>query len=283
LANHSCSDFYHYFSLNNYLNFPENIKKMKFPFTVVLIVCVSISVSAQWEEQISGTTANLMSVDFMNNDIGWVAGASNTIKSTSDGGQSWNNTAFTGSQNNLWFCIRFINEYDGYAVGSTYNYDRWQSNWARTNNGGNSWDFQLYFGNDYSSVRSIFFLNENLGWKIGPRNGEGRIWKTTTGISDWTFLTSVAEPLHSIWFVDASKGWCVGKNGSIYTTSDGGENWTSQNSGSTTLLKSTCFINTSTGWAAGYKDDIGEIIKTTDGGDTWYQVNYPPTISLKLF
>ena len=41
--------------------------------------------------------------------------------------------------------------------------------------------------------------------------------------------------------------------------------WQPQNSGTTTFLKSICFVNETTGWACG--DDI--VIKTTDGGDSW--------------
>jgi photosystem II stability/assembly factor-like uncharacterized protein len=58
----------------------------------------------------------------------------------------------------------------------------------------------------------------------------------------------------------------VGWNGIIYTSADGGMNWTEQNSGVSVDLYGIDFINSSIGFAVG---EDGTILKTIDGGTTW--------------
>jgi photosystem II stability/assembly factor-like uncharacterized protein len=45
--------------------------------------------SAGWVQQSSGTTAGLRSVFFINAQTGWVAGDTNFILRTKDGGANW--------------------------------------------------------------------------------------------------------------------------------------------------------------------------------------------------
>jgi hypothetical protein len=49
-------------------------------------------------------------------------------------------------------------------------------------------------------------------------------------------------------------------------TSDGGTNWSSQSSGTSSHLYGVCFTDADTGWAVG---DYGTILQTFDGGDNW--------------
>lgn len=58
----------------------------------------------------------------------------------------------------------------------------------------------------------------------------------------------------------------VGEAGTILRTSDGGETWVRQTSGTTRILGAVCFTDTSTGTAVGQN---GTILRTTDGGATW--------------
>ena len=230
-----------------------------------------------WFEQPSGTSSSLYSVYFLDENSGWIGGSDNVLKKSTNGGNSWENTAFHGSQTSKWYCIYFVSSSYGYAAGSVYNYDRWQSNWARTSNGGSSWEWQTSWGNEYSSTQSLFFLNENTGWKVGPRNGDGMLYKTTSGISGWYSLPSLPEPMYSVWFTDAQNGWCAGSYGAIYATTNGGSGWVSLNSDSTISFKSVCFIDLSKGWVVGYGNNQAVILKTVNGGQTWDTV-FPSTI-----
>ena len=55
-------------------------------------------------------------------------------------------------------------------------------------------------------------------------------------------------------------------NRTILKTTNGGQDWQPQNSGSGIKLLSVYFTDNQTGWAVGYN---GTIIKTTNGGDNW--------------
>jgi hypothetical protein len=67
----------------------------------------------------------------------------------------------------------------------------------------------------------------------------------------------------------------------ILHTTDGGDNWYIQTSGSSLFIKlnDICFLNSSYGWAAGEP-----LLSTNDGGDTWnfHSIEcYPPNNKYK--
>ena len=63
-------------------------------------------------------------------------------------------------------------------------------------------------------------------------------------------------------------GWAVGSYGTIITTTDGGVNWTSQESRTGYDLNSVYFTDSNTGWAVGRS---GTILHTTNGGATFVE------------
>lgn len=253
---------------------------MKATFTFVLLISLSIQASAQWLPLNSGTDSHLRSVHFIDEDNGWVAGMDNYIKSTYNGGETWMNTSTHGWSTDRWYSIFAINSEEIYACGSTFNYDRWQTNYARTDNGGSSWTLPTSWGNAYGSVKEVFFLNADLGWKVGFNTPSGRLWRTTEGINGWDLYIRVDHNPYSVYFIDENIGWISCTDGYVLTSTDGGETWIENATGVTETLNSIFFINSSTGWAVGDDSDIGVIIKSTDGGTTWSQVNHPATMSL---
>jgi len=76
-------------------------------------------------------------------------------------------------------------------------------------------------------------------------------------------LTS--DPLYDVFFVE-SHGYAVGYYGTILYSSDGGESWDLQESGTKELLTSIVFADKDCGWAVGTQ---GVILATSDGGKTW--------------
>jgi len=76
--------------------------------------------------------------------------------------------------------------------------------------------------------------------------------------------------LHSVHFIDLNTGYTVGFNNTgnpvILKTSDGGNNWVSQNPGTTNSLSSVYFTDVNKGYAAG---SSGTVLKTTNGGALW--------------
>ena len=87
----------------------------------------------------------------------------------------------------------------------------------------------------------------------------------------WTNQNLVpdANDLWSTFFIDNNTGWIVGSGGFIKKTTNAGDEWILQNSGTTSTLKSVQFVNQNTGWISG---EGGLILKTTDGGANWYSL-----------
>ncbi|MFH1003906.1 MAG: T9SS type A sorting domain-containing protein [Bacteroidota bacterium] len=75
-----------------------------------------MSAKAQWTEQTSGTTDDLYSVYFTDDDTGYAVGENGTILETSDGGSNWEEQE-SGTTDDL-HSVYFIDDDMGYAVGS---------------------------------------------------------------------------------------------------------------------------------------------------------------------
>ena len=76
--------------------------------------------------------------------------------------------------------------------------------------------------------------------------------------------------LNSVCFPNTNTGYAVGDSGRILKTTNGGTDWTIQNSGTTEDLFSVCFTDVNNGYAAGESP----ILKTTNGGTTWTATSY---------
>ena len=70
----------------------------------------------------------------------------------------------------------------------------------------------------------------------------------------------------SLSFSDKMNGWAVGNSGKILHTSDGGNSWNIQESGTTTSLNCVYFVNSQKGWIGAANNYIGI---TTNGGNSW--------------
>jgi hypothetical protein len=62
--------------------------------------------------------------------------------------------------------------------------------------------------------------------------------------------------LYDVAFVDLNEGWAVGMSGMILHTTDGGDTWDYQVSGTWTDLLSVTFTDANHGWAVGYGGTI---------------------------
>ena len=82
----------------------------------------------------------------------------------------------------------------------------------------------------------------------------------------WQSPQPQGNPLADLDFVDSTHGWAVGQKGAIVVTSDMGDNWRVQASGTDSDLHAVEFVDASTGWAVGQG---GTILVTHDGGTHW--------------
>ena len=68
-------------------------------------------------------------------------------------------------------------------------------------------------------------------------------------------------------FVDSTHGWAAGTRGIIRHTSDGGQTWQEQDSGTTSYLSQIHFQDRQRGWV--FSDSTRTLLRTIDGGRIW--------------
>jgi photosystem II stability/assembly factor-like uncharacterized protein len=178
---------------------------------------------------------------------------------TNNGGDTWS-TVDIGTTENL-RSICFVNEEVGYLGmdrGIIY----------QTVDGGETWfDLQPNLQGG-GSVSNIYFVNEDLGFIAGFNYMQ----VTYNGGVDWFYVDGfepqpgVLFQLQEIQFLNDSVGYVCGDVGLMYKTTDGGETWTEQETGTTESLQDLKFINEEVGFACGFE---ATVIYTLDGGENW--------------
>ena len=244
--------------------------KMKYQIniSVVLLLFVSLFIlSSQlraqngWIHQNSGTSNNLYSVEFIDDNTGYAVGKNGTIIKTTNKGNTWL-PQVSGATGTL-YCVNFINVNTGITVGES-------GLIRKTTNGGINW-FSQTFCTSYT-IKSVYFNDVNTGIIVGHG---GKIRKTINGGSNWLcYCSGTTNNLNSVYFINANTGWAVGTSGTILKTMNGGVNWLSQIAPTTSYeLTSVYFINANTGLItkANY-NYTRSMYRTTNGGANWYEI-----------
>jgi photosystem II stability/assembly factor-like uncharacterized protein len=137
-----------------------------------------------------------------------------------------------------------------------------QTGWIRQN------------GNTDKILEDVFFVNANTGWIVTDST---QIMKTTDSGLTWVRQTlPFYTPLLAVFFINENTGWAGGgyhffvHSGYLYKTTNGGINWTANNSGE---IHGIYFIDENTGFlglnASGDFGSGGSLIRTTNGGANW--------------
>ena len=206
---------------------------------------------ANWTTTFNQSGYSMQSIYFLNALTGIAIGGSYyRFFRTTDGGYNWTNTYFPLNNGSM-TSVYFPDQLTGYAAGP-------DTNIYKTTNAGVNWSQIFYVG---PNISSIFFINILTGWMVG----QSVVLKTTSGGNNWLSY-SISYSLYSVRFVNDQTGWVCGSSGSIYFTTNGGTNWTQQQTSITSTLNSLSFVNAQTGWAVGVN---GRILKTTTGGITF--------------
>ena len=149
---------------------------------------------------------------------------------------------------------------------------------AKTTDGGATW-------NTVRSTDDVFGFYDGLSSPSAQRCyvlgcGElGGLWVTTDGGGSWKRrAVPGGDPGWGgrIAFPAVGTGWLIGSNG-IARTTNGGQGWTKQPSGTRQGLVALDFVDTLNGWAVGQK---GAIVATRDGGAHWRPQSSGTTASL---
>jgi len=128
----------------------------------------------------------------------------------------------------------------------------------KTTNGGNSWDISYYTSND---LKSVYIADAYHVYAVGSN---GTFIRILYGSASWDY--GDGSPLTSVYFTNANIGFVVGGNGTIRKTTNSGNDWITQSSGTSYGLSSVYFTDENTGYAVG---ESGTMLKTTNAGNNW--------------
>lgn len=238
----------------------NNLKgdKMLKKISIVLITAMvfTAALKAQsWAPLVSGTTTTLRGVHFPNEQTGYIVGANNVIRKTTNGGLNWvsQNSSLIGNFDLL--CVYFVTPDIGWVCGTN-------NRIVYTNNGGANWSLQST-GSQTNILYSLHFINSSTGWVVGEN---GYMRRTVNGGLNWLSQGSgTANTLLSVYFPGGASGWIAGESGNIRRSFDYGVNWAAQTS-QPNLINSLFFLDDNTGYAVGQN---GLIRKTVNGGNAW--------------
>jgi photosystem II stability/assembly factor-like uncharacterized protein len=207
-----------------------------------------------WQNQLSGTQADLYGVSFPDDSHGWAVGAGGTIVATTDGGVQWSSEDSQTSE--PLYAVRFVDDSHGWAVG-------YGGTIVATTDGGATWTSQTS-GTVYP-LEAVTATDASHAWIGGDY---GTLLATTDGGSSWTTQTSgTTADILSLTMPDGTHGWAATDGGQILATTDGGTSWAPRATWTGHAFTSVWACNADDCWVA---DDSGDISYTTDGGTTWY-------------
>ena len=229
----------------------------------------TINGGLSWIQLPISTPASLKSVDFINQNVGFVCGGINdingssaTILKTIDGGLNWDLKHLTSGYELRE--IYFVNDTIGFAIGSN-------GAILRTNNGGELWTSISNSNNAY--LNSIYFSNLNDGYIVGS----GVALKTTNGGLNWSSCQGPFNYsyLSSVLFTDSLTGYILGTGTNsvvVFKTSDAGLNWTTHTVNGVSYIPTTLsFPTKNTGYLVG---NYGTFAKLELPVETWSPSNY---------
>ncbi len=159
-----------------------------------------------WYLYNAGTIINntFNSIIFINKQVGFIC-ADGYIFKTKDSGKTWNKVSAPQKE---YYRVAFSDSLHGNAIGNNYTT-------CRTTDGGDSWTEQkLDYNPDYfDNLMSIAFRDHLHGTIAGIN---GTLLNTNDGGKTWEKENNlIIHVIHSIFYVDSTKGWIVGENGAI--------------------------------------------------------------------
>lgn len=154
----------------------------------------------------------LMAIDFPSADTGYIAGNSNTIFKSVDGGITWD-TILDEATGESFYDIHFFDS----NHGITCDYD---GTFRITYDGGDNWETVLSpFTNP---IYDIEFISDSVGYAC---TSNGEICKTSDQGENWVSLKSGSGSTKAVCFSNEQEGMIANNDGHYYFTIDSGETW----------------------------------------------------------
>ena len=215
---------------------------------------------AVWQTITSGVRDGLRSVSFSGSN-GICGGLSQDILYSTDSGATWQ-VSQKGFFGGGFFGAQMLSPTLGFVAGQN---SIFQAMVGTTVDGGVHWSFHpFYFDGNEGSCDDVFFFDDLAGVTSGVLfDGTGALARTANGGTDWD-STLFSQGMQGIDFPKPETGYAVGYVGTILRSTDQGNTWSPQTSGTFFDLFDAHFASDGlTGLAVGAD---GTILRTTNGG-----------------
>ena len=245
---------------------------------------------AQWEQQNSGSDAQLRGISVVSAKVAWASGTKGTVLRTVDSGKHWEKVGVAGAEGLDFRDIQAFNEKTAFVLGAGPGE---QSRIYRTSDGGRHWRLQFTNKEPKAFYDCFAFWDKTHGIALSDSvDGKFLLLSTTDGKS-WSSLQPrqlpAALPNEGAF---AASGTCVatfGKNDAWFVTggpaarafhsTDRGKTWSAaetplQSGAPSQGIFSVAFWSRENGVVVGgdYKDPANKTRNaalTNDGGKTW--------------
>ncbi|MCB0275088.1 MAG: hypothetical protein KDI06_09765 [Calditrichaeota bacterium] len=195
-------------------------------------------------------------VHFADKKTGWLVGSSGTIKSSTDGGETWVSQT-SGVQSTLWE-IQFTNGRNGWSCGH-------DNSFLRTTDGGENWD-KIEVPNASPGIFvGMAFADANNGWLS---NNQGELLKTTDGGLNWQIAKRDNPYGARLSIFDENTVYAF--SGKLYRTYDGGATWDSLE---------VPFLHDYSFWVMSFPDPDHGFLPTINGTGGTILTEYPVLIT----
>jgi photosystem II stability/assembly factor-like uncharacterized protein len=220
------------------------------------IILKTIDGGANWIEIRNGNPNGgiFNGVYFLNRDTGWFCGSYRVLRTT-NGGLTFDSAATISLNSDIYF--RNFNEGLYCTAGRVFKTTDGGMTWFNSNVPTNGWAYEF---------RKLSIVNNQYVSVVG---GTGPFYRSTDFCSTWQCLDSINSYPPSVMyccaFANVNTGYAGGTSGYLYKTTNGGNNWYRQNTGTDLRFWGSLYcFNDSMVWGVG---GAGKIMYTTTGGE----------------
>jgi len=241
----------------------------------MLTLCTLMSnalAQVTWYPISSNTDRELRTIQFVNDQIGYIGGDSTLLKTT-DGGQTWTAVQIDTMPFGSWqpldiYDMHWFSEDHGIIMSGIW------SGAAETFDGGTTWTTVAFAHNGFCQTTALFFFDDNTGFAGGAGCFEGHIidrfsngtWYETTMPQSWDPQSWVT----SIEFRDSQLGLAGTNNGKLLRTTDGGLTWdTVPHLAADSAITDFVFYPDGSIRATHLREFSYGVMLSTDDGQTW--------------
>lgn len=224
---------------------------------------------------------DIVSVDFIDADTGFLITDAGELMCTDNGGESWDVINFELISTGPWK-VDFIDEDTGWILGGNDIEEPWVQVIYHTENSGEDWNvWHLGSDNAPCGINSIQCGLQGNGWAVGStsQNGVYPAVYRLTEFGNWATVVLPADVgvvLNDLHFVTSTVGYVTGTRGFIARSSNGGVDWDILDSGTDVDFRTVSFSSFVAGWIGGGNVQSAVILYTTDGGGRWSQIEEIP-------